>query len=237
MPTNKDFKRLIRARMEKTGEAYTTARLQLLRTGTTGTTGATGTLRAAASARVETSKSLAALAGMSDASVKKATGCNWERWVAALDYAGAFDWSHKSIANYVRYAYKTPDWWTQMVTVGYERIKGLREKSGPRTGGFETSRSKAIVASPQRVYRAFTDARVRKTWLPGVKPVLRKSTPNRVVRMAWDDGSFVEAWLSAKAGKTMTRIEHRKLTGKEDADRRRGYWAERLSVLAQALGR
>ena len=29
MPTNKDFKRLVRRRMLKTGEAYTTARLRL----------------------------------------------------------------------------------------------------------------------------------------------------------------------------------------------------------------
>src|SRR5207247_2767657 len=30
MPTNKDFKRLVRARMQKTGEAYTAARAHLL---------------------------------------------------------------------------------------------------------------------------------------------------------------------------------------------------------------
>lgn len=230
MPTNKDFKRLIRARMEKTGESYTSARLQLLRA---------SPVEAPASARATAARpqSLAALAGMSDASVKKATGCNWERWVAALDYAGAFDWSHRSIANYVRYAYKTPSWWTQMVTVGYERIKGLRAKGAQRDGGFEAARSKAIAASPQRVYRAFTDARVRKTWLPGVRPVLRKSTPNRVVRMAWDDGSFVEAWLTDKAGKTITRIEHRKLGSKADADGRRKFWTERLTALAMVVDR
>ncbi|MBI2535860.1 MAG: SRPBCC domain-containing protein [Gemmatimonadetes bacterium] len=31
MPTNKDFKRLVRARMRKTGEAYTAARVSLLK--------------------------------------------------------------------------------------------------------------------------------------------------------------------------------------------------------------
>ena len=30
MPTQKDFKRLVRSRMKKTGEAYTAARLQIL---------------------------------------------------------------------------------------------------------------------------------------------------------------------------------------------------------------
>ena len=31
MPTNKDFKRVVRARMTKTGESYTAARAQLLK--------------------------------------------------------------------------------------------------------------------------------------------------------------------------------------------------------------
>ena len=31
MPTDKDFKRLVRTRMRKTGEAYTTARAHLLK--------------------------------------------------------------------------------------------------------------------------------------------------------------------------------------------------------------
>ena len=31
MPTQKDLKRLVRSRMKKTGEAYTAARLQLLK--------------------------------------------------------------------------------------------------------------------------------------------------------------------------------------------------------------
>lgn len=243
MPTNKDFKRLVRARMEKTGEAYMAARLQLLRAA--GTMRATGTARVTASEGSVSSRaepavtvppgSFASLAGMSDAAVKKATGCNWERWVAALDYAGATDWSHRAIADYVRHAYKTPSWWTQMVVVGYERIKGLRAKGQQRDGGYEATKSKTIAAPAARVYRAFTDARLRKTWLPGVKPVLRKSTPNRSVRMSWEDGTSVEVWLTSRSGKTTAQVQHRKLVDKADADQRRAFWAARLSALQTAI--
>jgi hypothetical protein len=38
---------------------------------------------------------------MSDAAVKAATGCNWKRWVDALDYVNAHEWSHRAIADYV----------------------------------------------------------------------------------------------------------------------------------------
>lgn len=68
----------------------------------------------------------ARLAGRSDAILKEKTGCGWERWVKALDQAKAYTWSHPEIAKHVREKYTVPSWWAQTVTVGYERIKGLR---------------------------------------------------------------------------------------------------------------
>ena len=78
MTTNKDFKRLVRARMSKTGEAYTTARAHLTKSRNT-------SKPAAAPASID----YATLAGMSDHTLKEKTGCTWERWVHALDYHGA----------------------------------------------------------------------------------------------------------------------------------------------------
>src|SRR5712691_4305443 len=80
MPTNKDFKRLVRGRMQKTGEAYTTARAHLLKQKPA----------AALAAPVDYAK----LAGRSDAVLKEKTGCTWERWVKALDRARAYTWPH-----------------------------------------------------------------------------------------------------------------------------------------------
>ena len=111
MPSNKDFKRLVRGRMRKTGESYTTARAQLLRNTTRQT---------------PAPAHYAKLAGMSDATLKAKTGCTWERWVKALDRVAAHTWPHRKIAEYVHEKYKVPGWWCQRVTVGYERIKGLR---------------------------------------------------------------------------------------------------------------
>src|SRR5437868_148338 len=109
MPTGKDLKRLVRARMKKTGESYTAARAQVL------------------TKKPATPKNYEKLAGMSDASVKKATGCTWNAWVKALDKMGAKEKPHRDIAAMVA-SFGTPNWWTQTVTVGYERIRGLRAK-------------------------------------------------------------------------------------------------------------
>jgi hypothetical protein len=127
MPSQKDFKRLVRARMRKTGESYTAARTQLLakppRSRTTKPAGSP-------TPAVDYAK----LAGMSDAVVKQKTGCTWDRWVRALDQLGAADMKHRGIVDIVHATYKTNDWWSQMVTVGYERIKGLRARGQLRDG-------------------------------------------------------------------------------------------------------
>jgi hypothetical protein len=135
MPANKDFKRLVRGRMQKTGESYTTARAHLLKQKPA----------APAAARPSTARPAAVdyarLAGRSDAIIKEKTGCTWERWVKALDYAQAYTWTHREIAQHVHEKYKVPGWWAQSVTVGYERIKGMRAVGQRRDGPAWTSRS------------------------------------------------------------------------------------------------
>src|SRR5438552_5371 len=124
MPKQKDLKRLVRARMSKTGESYTTARLHLVK----------GNL-----APIQ-ERSLGKIAGMSDEAVKKATGCTWERWVKALDHAHGTEMSHGELTEYIREKFDTPSWWTQMVAVGYERIRGLRAHGQKRSGEWEVSK-------------------------------------------------------------------------------------------------
>jgi len=79
--------------------------------------------------------------------VKASTGCTWERWVKALDRVAAHTWPHRRIARYVHEKYKIPGWWAQTVTVGYERIKGLRAIGQRRDGAFEATKSKVFAVT------------------------------------------------------------------------------------------
>lgn len=221
MTTNKDFKRIVRGRMAKTGESYTAARAQMLKDGKDGKDGPAH---------------FATLAGMSDAKVKAATGCTWEKWVQALDYKKAHTWSHGEIAEYVHTKFKVPSWWTQMVTVGYERIKGLREKGQRRDGGYAVSKTKVFHAPRTRLYRAFNDKRARNGWLPGVDLTIRTKIRDKSMRITMPDHSSVHVWFIGKGtGKSQLAIEHVKLVDKEAAERTRTFWGERLQVLAQSL--
>ena len=226
MPSHKDLKRLVRARMTRTGEAYTTARARLLQKKQP----ATPTTPPAPK------PDYAALAGMSDATIKAKTGCTWERWVRSLDHAGAHEWPHREIAAYVRDTYGVPSWWTQAVTVGYERIKGLRAIGQRRGGEFEANKSKVFAVPVGRLYRAFHDARTRRRWLGGVALEVRTAVKDKSIRVTWPDGSPVELYFLAKStAKSQVAVQHRRLADKAAAERMKEYWAERLSALQAML--
>jgi hypothetical protein len=223
MPTNKDFKRLVRGRMQKTGEAYTTARAQLLKQKPPATL---------SPARVDYAK----LAGRSDAVLKARTGCTWERWVKALDHAGAHTWAHREIAKYVHEKYKVPGWWAQTVTVGYERIKGLRAIGQRRDGSFEASKSRTFAVPLARLYSAFHDARMRARWLPGVDLMVRTATREKSMRITWPDRTSVAVGFTSRgAAKSQVALEHGKLPDRATQTRVKQFWAERLEALKEVL--
>lgn len=232
MPSDKDFKRLVRARMGKTGEAYTTARANLKKRPPTTTARATAPAKPAATVGTD----YATLAGMSDGSIKAKTGCTWEKWVYVLDRKQAHAWEHKAIAEYVYATYKLDGWWAQTVAVGYERIKGLRQKGQRRSGSWEGSKSRTFTVPVSRLYAAWTDAKLRKQWLPEAKLVIRAAQTDRSLRITWPDGTSVECWFQAKgAAKSSVQVQHTKLASKADAEARKTYWAERLAVLGELL--
>jgi hypothetical protein len=232
MTARKDFKRLVRTRMQKTGESYTAARAHLV-----------AQRRSAPVARPAAPKppavepiDYAALAGMSDDAIKARTGCTWERWVYALDRKKASTWSHREIADYVRKTYKVPDWWTQTVTVGYERIKGLRTIGQRRNGSFEANKSRTFAAPVSRVYRAFHDPKLRARWLPDVELEVRTARRDKSLRITWPDGSSVEALFSGRgAGKSQLAIAHRKLKAQSASTEMKAFWTDRLAALGNVL--
>jgi hypothetical protein len=224
MPRNKDLKRLVRARMHKTGEAYTTARAQI-----TKKTKPTATRRAV-------KPDYASLAGMSDEKIKEKTGCTWERWVKSLDYQGAADMSHREIAELVKTKYKTPDWWTQTVTVGYERIKGLRARGQRRDGTFEAHKSRTFNVPVTELFEAWQDAAMRKRWLKEPNVKVRTATPAKSIRLGWSDGSIIAVGFLAKGkSKSTVAFSHTKLPDRESADRMKQFWSERLDALGEIL--
>lgn len=225
MPANKDFKRLVRGRMQKTGESYTAARAHLRKQDL-----------AAVSAPPNGSADYARLAGKTDALLKEKTGCTWERWVKALDRVKADTWTHREIAKHVMEKYKIPGWWAQTVTVGYERIKGLRAIGQRRSGLYEASKSKTVPVPIGRLYQAFSDIRIRRRWLPDVDLTIRTATREKSMRITWPDRtSVVIGFTSRGSMKSQVALSHEKLPDRAAVIRMKEYWSGRLEDLRQIL--
>jgi hypothetical protein len=224
MPQNKDLKRLVRARMKKTGEAYTAARAHITRKPSTRT------------ATAVKSVDYGAIAGMSDAVIKEKTGCDWARWVAALDYAHAAEMTHGERAALVNTRYKVGGWYSQMVAVGYERIKGLRAKGQRLDGTYEASKSRTYNVPVKKLFDAWSDSKIRTRWLSerGVK--VRTARPPKTMRIGMSDGSIVAVSFMPKgATKSSVALAHTKLGSKADADRLKALWSERLDALGEVI--
>lgn len=230
MTQQKDLKRLVRNRMQKTGEAYTTARKQILDKQKP---------RAARPVSIPAppfGADFATRAGMSDDAVRAKTGRTWAQWVEALDALGAAQMPHRDIAERVHADWEIPGWWAQTVTVGYERIRGLRDVGQRRDGGYETHKSKTFPVPVQKLYRAFSDSRTRRRWLGDEALVIRTATSPKSMRITWSDGTHVDLWFTPKGeSKSQVAIQHRNLASKQAATGFRLYWTERVAALEALL--
>ena len=184
-----------------------------------------------------TTKSKKYPGGISDAAVKKATGCDWKSWIWHLDQAGCAGMSHKEIVAVVYKSWpKVGGWWSQMVTVGYEQAKGLRAKN-QMNGRWRVSSSKTVGVPVKSLFAAWRDAKKRAGWLKDHRFTVRKATAPKSMRITWVDGkTTIEANFFAKgAKKSMVALQHDKLGGKKDVTRMRAYWAKALGDLKELL--
>ncbi len=221
MTARKTFKKRVRARSAKTGESYITARRQVI--------------QQAKPADDLDPDYLAKVAGMSNEAVAKKTGKAWNKWVAVLDAAQADQMKHPEIAKYLHERHKLPPWWAQMVTVGYERVRGLRAVH-EKADGFAVNKSKTIAVPISGLFEAWNDETNRKAWLDEELTVT-KSTPHKSMRIAWGDGrTRVDVYFYAKGeGKSQISLQHRKLKDGKEAESYKAFWGEKLQDLKQIL--
>lgn len=125
---------------------------------------------------------------ISDDAVRRRTGRGWQEWFAVLDAAGARDWDHRRIVAFLVREYSLPDWWCQMVAVTYEQARGLREPH-QTAAGYQVSAGKTVAVPLARLYRFWVDEALRQRWLPDVPLTVRRTTPDKSLRITWPNGS------------------------------------------------
>jgi uncharacterized protein YndB with AHSA1/START domain len=219
MTRQKSFKRLIRSRMEKTGESYTAARRSLL-------------------AAEEPKATAGPTLTVSDEVIRRRTGRGWEEWFDLLDEWGAVERPHKEVARWLASEHGIGGWSAQSVTVSYERARALRAV-GERPDGFAVTASKTVAVPVDRLYEAFVNEALRKRWLPEGELRERTATKPRSARFDWGDGETrVNVGFTAKGeAKSTAALEHERLADADEAERMKAFWRERIAALKEVLER
>jgi uncharacterized protein YndB with AHSA1/START domain len=219
MTRHKSFKRLVRLRMEKTGESYTAARLALL-------------------GAAEPSTAEEPVLAASDDAIRRRTGRGWEEWFDALDEWGAAERPHREIARWVaeQLGIEPLAWNTQAVTVSYERARRSRAV-GERVDGFAVTASKTVAAPVEALYEAFVDESWRVRWLPAGGLRVRTATKARSARFDWGDGStrVAVAFTAKGEAKSIVALEHARLADAQEAKTMKAFWRERVAAVKELL--
>lgn len=177
----------------------------------------------------------------SDAKVQEATGKTWAQWFAVLDKSGAKKKPHKEIAQWVfdKHLGRTGaninvatsgGWWSQMVTVEYERTRGLR-KVNENEQGFLVAIHKTLPLSRREFLhrwvkiinsRAGAAKKLTPTPTRSKRPMLRYKAKEGILVVTMDD---------QPGGKLRVMVEAARLPRKALVEKERAFWRAQLDKI------
>lgn len=217
MTRQETFKRRIRERMQKTGERYGAARRVLIeRSGKGG------------------QRSWVAQPDMSDDSLRAATSRGWEEWRDIIDAWPGHSEGHTAIAAYIRDDLGIDGWWAQTVTVGYERITGLRLPYQQPNGTFSAGKSRTVNADATTLRAMLLDDTDRTDLFPGFETEVRSRPASKVVRIAIGPGTAQIALDALPDGRTRVSIVHERLPSFDEVEQWKTYWSEWLMAIDES---
>lgn len=174
-----------------------------------------------------------------DAAVRAATGKTWNEWLALLDAAGAAKQGldHQRIWELAMRALpESAGWWGQMVSVGYERVRGLREKNQSSAGAFQSTSSKTLAVPLFAAFAAWADEGLRGNWLEAPDLDFTKLNVGRNIRARWPDGTLLDIrFTDAGPDKCQVVVDTMKLTDADAVQKAKAFWQAQLERLQAYL--
>jgi uncharacterized protein YndB with AHSA1/START domain len=127
-------------------------------------------------------------------------------------------------------------WWSQMVTVAYERARGRRQVH-EKSDGFSAGVSRTLPFTAAALFAAWSEKSQRARWLSDPCVEVRTAKPDRSLRLTWVDGtSRVDVAFNAKgAARCQVVVQHERLPDAEAVARMKAYWVDALERLRALL--
>ncbi|MCA8957613.1 MAG: hypothetical protein KDC87_16175 [Planctomycetes bacterium] len=119
----------------------------------------------------------------------------------------------------------------QGVTVGYERITGVRLPGQMADGTFSVNKSKTVVIDAAALRAVLLDDIERADLFPGHPTELRSKPTSKAIRLAIGGGIAVLHVEAHVDGQTKVTVQHTSLPAPERAEEWRFYWGEWLDAL------
>jgi hypothetical protein len=168
---------------------------------------------------------------MSDAAIIKRTGKGWGQWFAALDKAGAAKRDHAAIADLLVQKMGLTPWNAQMVSVSYERARGIRAANQKCDGEFSVSVSKVMNVPLPRLFKTATAG----GWFPKGSFQETSKTADKYWRGKWKTGQITFAFYAKGADKAQITVDSGKLAGPEAVEKERAGWKKAMARLEAML--
>jgi hypothetical protein len=220
MTRQESFKRRIRSRMSKTGERYAAARRVLI--------------EQAENAQRQRRRAWVSAPEMTDDAITAGTGRGWEEWCDLIeDWPGHAD-GHAAVAQWLDSEHEIGGWWAQTVTVGYERIAGIRMPHQMADGTFTANKSRTITADVELLDRMLRHADDHADLFPGEVTELRSRSGAKAVRIGIGGGTAVISVEPKGDDRARITIQHTALPAFDDVERWKFYWKEWLDALDES---
>lgn len=192
---------------------------------------------------------------ITDDACREATGKTLDEWFAAIEERG-YDKGRRDTINWIyNETGRGKDvWWPTTLWVEYERSRGIVNKKDGLGEGFSICVTKAVAATPDQVYQAFTQAGLNG-WLGG-SPAAEQAAytddggntgtwlrlrPGKDVRMTWQTAGCPHttqvdaAFADNGKGKTGITLNHARIQTREEADGLRAAWSAAFDRLKAQL--
>ncbi len=214
MTKQESFKRRIRGRMAATGERYAAAR------------------RAMLSPAPPHPRGWAAEPELTDESVSAHTGQGWDEWCRVIEaWPGNLD-GHAAIAAYLEREHGLDGWWSQGVTVGYERITGRRLPYQRSDGSFAVGVTRTVPGSADELRDMLLDEQGRAELFPTFDTALRSRPESAAVRLSvGDEGRVLMELADRSDGRVRIAVTHERLPDATTVEPWRRFWTAWLEAL------
>lgn len=176
-----------------------------------------------------------ASAQMSDEAALKATGRDWQSWRQHLDAMGAASMPHKDIAARLS-AEGVPGWWSQMVTVEYERMIGRRAVGQRCDGDYSANASRTVDGDMDSALQRWLAVVDGMAEFGGVacesEPRVTQSAAWRYWKVDLEDGSRVSVNFNNKpGGKALAAVNHDRVADADAVLRWKAVWKPLLAAI------